>query len=344
MAVEVTVIQSTAIEASFWQEFVAMMPNWFQQGGIIMWLLLLLSFLITIISLERTFSWLSYKLKKDEHFLLNDCFAALNKKDKKQALILCRNLDTPALNMLMYGINSLPFSPEEKMESYATEQVNIMSQGQSFLRTAGVVALMLGFLGSILGLISSFGILSQQANITLNTVLITISYSFIPSASGVVIALLAFIPYRAFQSQTDKLNRHLTKTRSEFNYVCQQKALVTNHMTEIMELQEKRIHSIQGATETVEEQSEMPYHYEFKDGSDEVNVSLHKEMKNLHKTSQSSLLDMYDDKLKNTDDTQQPSLAEVYNSAVDEEQEFYGVNEVALQEQQEQAHLKKADK
>ena len=79
MAVEVTVIKSIAIEASFFQQIASTMPEWFQQGGVVMWLLLLTSFLVTIITLERTSSWITYQLKK-EHGLINDCFASLNKK------------------------------------------------------------------------------------------------------------------------------------------------------------------------------------------------------------------------------------------------------------------------
>ena len=83
MTVGVTVIKSSAFDPSFLQQVASTMPEWFQQGGLVMWLLLLTSFLVTIITLERASSWVSYLMKK-EHFLINDCFASLNKNDKKQ--------------------------------------------------------------------------------------------------------------------------------------------------------------------------------------------------------------------------------------------------------------------
>ena len=85
-----------------------------------------------------------------------------------------------------------------------------------------------------------------------------------------------------------------------------------------MQIQEESLcesDSAETAADTVAEHSEMPYHYEFKEGSDEVDVSLHDEMKGLHKTTQASLVEMYE-------------------SAVDNSKEFYGVDEVKLQEQQ----------
>lgn len=348
MTVEVTVIKSTAVDPTIIEQITDTMPTWFQQGGVVMWLLLLTSFIVTIITLERISAWVSYLLKK-EHFLINDCFAALNKNNKEQALIACLTLDTPALNMLKHGIQSLPFSPQEKMQSYATDQVNLMSHGQAVLRAATVISLMLGLLGGLVGLIDSLNTLSYQSEILLGSILRAISHAMITCASGICISLLAFISYRVLQTQSEKLHAHLQKVSSEFNSICQQKTLVTNNISDIMALRDKRAKQAQETTETVAEQSEMPYHYEFKEGSDEVNVSLHKEMEDLNKTSQSSLIDMYKEELdslptkKRKDDKGQSSLAELYGSAVNEESELYGVNEVELQEQQENAHLKKAD-
>lgn len=354
MAVEVTVIKSTTVDLNFFQQFIAAMPEWFLQGGVVMWLLLLTSFLVTIVSLERAFSWFSYHLKK-EHFPLNECLASLNKNEKQQALIHCQKLDTPALNMLKHGIDSLPFSPQQKMDAYAKNQVNLMLQGQALLRSAVIIAILLGFLGTALGLIESLNTLNQQNNSTLSALFGEISHALIATAAGLSVALFAYVPYQIFQNQAEKLKAHLQDISSEFSYICQQKSLVTNQISEIMALQEKRLGSSLHATETVAEQSEMPYHYEFKEGSDEVNVSLHKEMKDLHKTSQSSLIEMYKDTLnqgpqkrkrkrknKNADNSHS-SLFETHQSAVNDEQELYGVDEVKLQEQQETAHLKKAE-
>jgi len=349
MAVEVTVIKSTAVDPSFFQQLASTMPEWFQQGGVVMWLLLLTSFLVTIITLERASSWVNYLMKK-EHFLINDCFASLNKNEKEQALLFCQTIDTPALNMLKHGIDTLPFSPKEKMNSYAQKQISNLSQGQSLLRSAVIIALLLGFLGTTLGLIDSLTSINQQGIETLSAVVGAVANALIALASGLCVALLAIIPYKLFQIQLQKLQQHLQSVASEFSHICQQKHLVTNQLSEIMKLQEKRLDSAFKETTTVAEQSEMPYHYEFKEGSDEVNVNLHNEMQDLRKTSQSSLIDMYKNELnipgkkKKIADNAPSSLLDMYKDGVNEEQELYGINEVELQEQQETAHLKQTEK
>ena len=292
MAAGVIVIKNSVITPTLAEQIIAMMPVWFQIGGPMMWLLLLLAIIISVITLERSCAWINMRLKAD-HFFINDCFAALNKNDKQQATLCCLNMDTPALNMLKKGIHTLPFTPQEKMKDDADRQVNLMRHGQSVLHASVIIALMLGFLGSILSMIESLYLTSLQNNITLNSVLVAFSHALISSAAGISIALFAFIPYRFFQTQAEKLNHRLKKIRSEFNYICQQKMLITNHLSDIMALQEQRSAHAPQATETVADQSEMPYHYEFKENSDEVKVSIHKEMDGMHKTSQSSLIEMY---------------------------------------------------
>jgi biopolymer transport protein ExbB len=351
MAVEVTVIKSTTVAPTILQQIASSMPEWFQQGGIVMWLLLFTSFLVTIVSLERTFSWFTYLMEK-ERPVINDIFAALSKNKKSQALIYSKILNTPALRMLKHGIETLPFSPKEKMNSYAKVQIGTLSQGQTLLSSAVIIAILLGFLGMALGLIHAFNNINLlQENIqgqSTNTLLSAISNSFIPVAFGLGVALFAFIPYKIFQTQLEKLQQHLDNIGSEFSHICQQRQLITNQLSEIMKIQESRLANAasDNETETVAEQSEMPYHYEFKEGSDEVNVSIHKDMQDLQKTSQSSLIDMYKDELniptkkRKIADDAPPSLLDRYKDSANEEQELYGISEVDLQEQQETAHLK----
>ena len=314
---------NTVAGAAIFQEIQQTMPQWFQQGGMVMWLLLLASFLSSIVTLERIFIWGHYHLKQ-ERFALRDCFAALNQQQKMQALQFCRKLDTPALNMLAHGIKALPFSPNEKMESYAEKQISVMSRGQSLLDTVITMAPMLGILGTVLGIIDSFNILSLQGVENPTAVVGGIAQALISTAMGLVVALLALLPYNLFRSFIQKLTLHLEGIGSEFYHICHQKSLITNQASEIMQIQAASRNDNNAAetkADTVAEQSEMPYHYEFKENSDEINVSLHDEMQDINKITQASLLEMYE-------------------GGIDDKQEFYGVDEVKLQEQQETACIK----
>ncbi|MFT6926898.1 MAG: biopolymer transport protein ExbB/TolQ [Psychromonas sp.] len=324
MAIDSTSIISASFSAL--QQINQAMPVWFQQGGLIMWLLLFTSFLATVVTLERGFVWIQYYFKK-EHFPLLDCFAYLNKKEKTNALLACQHLDTPALNMLTFGINALPFSPNEKMESYAERQIHNMSRGQTLLDTVITLAPMLGILGTVLGIIHSFNILGSQGIDNPTEVVAGIAQALVSTAMGLSVALLALLPFNLFRSLLHRLTLHLEGVGSEFYHICHQKSLITNELSDIMKVQElsrAAKNDQQVFKYEVQKDSEMPYHYEFKEGTDEVSVNLHDEMKELNKTSQESLLEMY-------------------ASAVNEEQECYGIDEIELQKQQERARETKKE-
>lgn len=312
----VNVISSPPVEISFLDSLIQTMPTWFLQGGIVMWVLLLFSFITTIVTLERFSVWITY-FPKQENNALQDCYAALNNHQKSEALCFSNTLETPALIMVKQGILALPFSPEKKMQAYAGQEVSLMSKGQSWLRLVFHSAPIIGLLGSTLVASSTL----NQPTLTFNQALVMV---LIPFSSGLLISLFAQLPYHLFQSFLKQLELHLTKVQSEFLYICQQKELITNKVSSIMQTQENSLmsNSIKpnAETETVAEHSEMPYHYDFKEGSDEVKVTIHtQEMTDIEKPTQKSLLDMYEDEVAC-------------------KHEYYGVDEVALQEQQEKLY------
>ena len=289
MSVE-TSIQSLSLLQSMTQT----MPLWFQQGGVVMWLLLIASFLTTIVTLERCFTWAAYYYQQ-ERFPLQECFAALNKREKTEALLACQKKQTPALKMLEHGINALPFSPKEKMQSYAEAQISAMLRGQSLLDTVITMAPMLGILGTVLGIIDSFNILSLQGVDNPTAVVGGIAEALISTAAGLSVALLALLPYNFFRSLIQKLVLHLEAVGSEFNHICQQKSLITNQLSEIAQKQENST-SEEDERETVFKQNEMPYHYEFSEDTGEINVSIHPETEAIQRTTQSSIAKMYNQK------------------------------------------------
>lgn len=208
------------------------MPQWFQQGGIVMWLLLLASFLTTVVTIERLFIWSYYALKR-EQIAITKCFNALHQKQTNNALFFVQEIDSPAANMLERGIGALPFPVNDKMQSYAEKQISLMSRGQSLLDTIITLSPMLGILGTVLGIIESFNILSLQGVDNPTAVVGGIAQALISTAMGLCVALMALLPYNLFRSFINKLILHLEIIGSEFNHICQQKSLLRNPFGEL---------------------------------------------------------------------------------------------------------------
>lgn len=260
------------------QEINQSMPHWFQQGGIVMWLLLLASFLTTTVTLERLFVWIFYSSKK-ERFAIHNCFASLNRLKPKEAQQFTQALNSPASNMLKEGLRALPFPANEKMENQAEKELSRMSRGQSLLDTVITLAPMLGILGTVLGIIDSFNILSLQGVDNPTAVVGGIAQALISTAMGLCVALLALLPYNLFRSFLQKLTLRLETVATEFNHICQQKRLITKEVSNIVKDQEK---SLLTPTNN-NERSEVPYYQKFTASGEEK------------KTSADSLMEMFEE-------------------------------------------------
>ncbi|TEW55623.1 MotA/TolQ/ExbB proton channel family protein [Psychromonas sp. RZ22] len=283
-------IENVITQPSILDTITHSMPLWFQQGGLIMWLLLAASFLATIVTMERLSVWIIYSLQK-EHFALQECFAALNKQEKTEALLACKKVETPALNMLEHGIKALPFSVKEKMQSYAETQISLLSRGQSLLEIIIKTAPILGILGTILGLINSFNLLSSQGieGSTAEAVIGAISQSLIPIATGLSIGLMALLPYKVFAALIQKLRLHLENIANEFHHICQQKNLIMIQINTEEKIQKH-------AQRLSISEQQMPYHYEFSEETGEINVNLHTHSEDIKRTTSASIAQMYNEK------------------------------------------------
>lgn len=290
------------------------MPLWFQEGGILMLPLLITSFLITVVASERLYFWCIYYNQK-ERFFLQECFAALYKQQKTDALLACQQLETPALKMLRDGVSILPLSPKEKMISEAKKQISLLSRGQSFLYSAVFVSPILGVLGMLINLITSFTAISLQDSGNPSALITIIGQSFIPIAASLIILLFALIPYQFFRTQIYKVTLHLEAVRSQFENICQQKHLVRNSREDSLTSEKKEIVTPNNEekedriNKSVSEQTDMPYHYEFSDESDEVNVSIHEQTEEIKRVSSSSIAEMYNKQLLDTDSAEDESTS-----------------------------------
>ncbi|MBB1273688.1 MotA/TolQ/ExbB proton channel family protein [Psychromonas sp. SR45-3] len=273
-------------------------PLWFQQGGtmgMIMWLLLLLSFVTTVVTLERLFFWAIYYFQR-ERFTLQECFAALNKHQKTDALLACQKIPTPALKMLAHGIEGLPTSPTEKMHAYAAIQINKLSRGQSLLRTIAIISPILGVIGALLFFIEVLPVIAVENSSNNQALLVVTSQALIPVATSLIVMTLALLPYHLFGVFINTLRLHLATILAQFNHLCQQQSLINSTTNKAMQsvnsAQQKNVtENIQN--DPVSEQTSMPYHYEFSKETGEVNVTIHPQTEDIKRVSSSSIAKMY---------------------------------------------------
>lgn len=176
------------------------MENLFIKGGIFMWPLLIALFITLVITLERWLYWLKTKLENNSGFKK----AFIESKNSCDLLAsIDGNHSDPVINMACQALRSSQLS---KAEIEILLQQKQLSHNR-FMRLLDVtisVAPLLGILGTIWGIISSFNLVSVVKEIDPSTAMLGISEAFITTAFGLIVSLLALFAFNYFQSLSEK--------------------------------------------------------------------------------------------------------------------------------------------
>jgi biopolymer transport protein ExbB len=170
------------------------MPWFIIKGGPVMIPIILGSILGLAIIIQKL--WALYSIKMNVQDFINDVFALLRAKDYKSALDLCaKNLKKPVAATFMAGIEkaSLPIADIEKaLERAGNTQVKSLEKYIGGLISIIGIEPLLGFLGTITGLIRAFMAWERAgANITVSSLASGIYEAMITTAAGLIIA----VPY-----------------------------------------------------------------------------------------------------------------------------------------------------
>jgi biopolymer transport protein ExbB len=92
-------------------------------------------------------------------------------------------------------------SVERAVQSYFTEQKLRLEKGLNLLATMSANAAFIGLLGTVMGIIQSFGILSSQQGSAMNAVMFGLAEALVATAIGIFVAVPAAIAYNLFSQR-----------------------------------------------------------------------------------------------------------------------------------------------
>lgn len=178
----------------------------FLRGGVIMWPLLLCSILSVTVSTERLFFWRNRSRSRRAAWpLLDRVQSIIAAREIEEARQLVGELDDPAAELLAAGLDGA--DPARAMERRSLPLMRACRRGLRPLETIIAIAPMLGLLGTVLGVIQSFGFLSGNGGATqLNVKGMAggIAEALITTAFGLMIAIVSIIPYNYFSARVQR--------------------------------------------------------------------------------------------------------------------------------------------
>jgi biopolymer transport protein ExbB len=179
----------------------------FNQGGPIMWPILIVSIVALTVVIERIFWWMGRWFRRDPK-RIEKVFTAVENNDIAEASRLSRGSRDPVLRILWNGLNHQHASLQGALQVSAGIEIKRAGRFLVVMDTLVTLAPLLGLLGTVTGLIRAFGALGNE-EIAVVAVTGGIAEALIATACGLGIAIFALIPFNFFTSRVSNLEFEL---------------------------------------------------------------------------------------------------------------------------------------
>ena len=187
-------------------------------GQMIMFTLFILSVIAIYIFIER-FSAIRKATKLDENFMNNISDHVLNGK-LEAATVLCQQTATPVARMIEKGITRIG-KPLEDINTAISNtgklEVFRLETNVSTLATISGAAPMIGFLGTVIGMIMAFHDMANAGG-QLDVELLSkgIYTAMTTTVAGLIVGIFAFIAYNLLVVRVDKVVHQMEANTTEF--------------------------------------------------------------------------------------------------------------------------------
>lgn len=187
-------------------------------GPIIMIPLLILSIIAVYIFIERLVT--IRKASKEDKDFMNRIKDYITDGKIDSATKLCQKTNTPSARMIEKGISRLGKPMNDVLvaiENVGNIETNKLEKGFNMLATISGGAPMLGFLGTVMGMVQAFFDMANAGNNVDITVLSNGIYTaMITTVAGLVVGIVAYFAYNYLVSKLDSVVQKMELKTMEF--------------------------------------------------------------------------------------------------------------------------------
>lgn len=187
------------------------------KGGWVMVPILILSILGVYIFIERYLT--IKKASIDETRLLSQIREHILSGNLDGAMSICKHTDTPLSRMLQKGLLRIgkPIKEiEGAIENVGKVEVGKLERRIGILGIVAGIAPMMGFVGTISGVIKIFYNISLSDNISIGLIAGGLYEKMITSAAGLIVGIVAYVGHNILNMMVDKLILKMESDAIEF--------------------------------------------------------------------------------------------------------------------------------
>lgn len=177
----------------------------FDAGGMFMWPLLVTSIIGLAVILERIFTL--QRAHTNTRNLMEKILQNLKGSGIAAAIEACTRTRGPIAAVLHAGLLKAPKGPaavEKAIEDAGTIEMAFLQRGLIWLATVANVAPLIGFLGTVSGMINAFEAIAAAEQVSAKVVAKGISEALITTATGLLIAIPVQTAHNYFVARIDR--------------------------------------------------------------------------------------------------------------------------------------------
>jgi len=194
------------------------MFQFFVKGGPVMWPLLLVSIATVTVAVERIW-FMVLEARKRRPRDVETILGKLEKKKMAEALETAKSSPDFVARTLAYALEHREVSLSNAFLQAANRELSRFSRGLPVLDTVITLAPLLGLLGTVTGLIKSFGLLGDQELAAPAALTGGIAEALIATAFGLVIAVVALIPFNYLNAKLEAARLELEDTGTQVELI-----------------------------------------------------------------------------------------------------------------------------
>ena len=188
------------------------------KGGFVLIIILLLSVVAVYVFVER-YRTIKSASRTPDNFI-DEIRDKVTRGDIEGAKIQCAHVDSPIARMIEKGVSRIGSSLkniEVSIENVGKNERYRIEKNLSVLATIAGAATMLGFLGTVIGMIKVFiAIAQEEGSVSPKLLSQGIYEAMITTAAGLVVGILAYLGYNYLVTRVQKLVHKMEYNSVEF--------------------------------------------------------------------------------------------------------------------------------
>ena len=190
----------------------------FEKGGWIMYVLLVLSAVVFYILFERVY--VIRKAGKEDPMFMDKIKDYIHSGEIKSAIAYCRTMNTPSARMIEKGISRLgrPVNDVQvAIENVGNLEIAKLEKGLAVMATISGGAPMIGFLGTVTGMVRAFFEMANAGTTVDLTILSGGIYeAMITTVGGLIVGIIAMFAYNYLVMLVDRVVNKMESKTMEF--------------------------------------------------------------------------------------------------------------------------------